>query len=486
MTEAPTLRRQAGIALVWSLLQNWGGKAIGLIVFVLLARLLDPAEFGIASSAFLILSILHLVAEFGLGDALVQRQGLTREDVNLPFFAAVGVSVSLALAMVWFSEDIAFLMGVANLGPYLVASAMIGPLMTLSALQDAMYRRAMMFKPLALRTLVSGLVGGGVGVLLALMGFGAWALIAQFGAQMLISVVWLWSRPVWTPSLSFRPKTALPIGRFGLNVLSTYMVDFLTMKSVDFVILLAHGPAALGLYTVSSRLYQLLLQLLQASISSVGLSMLSKVAGDTERMRRLYERSASLAAFLGLPVFFGLAALAPEVNQIMFGPQWSGAEVLMAPLLLIGGIHCIQFLNVAYLTALGRPQTLLILGLVKAALVLPPLYLINVGTVAATVYLYVFGLLLMAPLSFAATIRALDLRWTVLVRPVIAPILAASLAFAAVLAARGVDAMTSDNVYVSAILLGLVFALVYAAALAALAFQAARENVLFALGTFRK
>ncbi|KQT69588.1 MULTISPECIES: oligosaccharide flippase family protein [unclassified Aureimonas] len=486
MNQTTSLRRTAVSGLLWSLVQNWGGKIFGLVVFVLLARLLQPEEFGIASSAFLILTILHLVAEFGLGDALVQRPSLTRADVTIPFFAAMTLSVSLASGMALFSDEIAAQMGVAGLGPYLAVSAAIGPLMTLSALQEALYRRELKFRPLAIRTLAGVLIGGGVGVVMALAGFGTWALIAQFGAQMLTSVVWLWLRPVWTPTRETNAKSAVEIGRFGANVLSTYLLDFVTMKSVDFIILIVYGPVALGLYTVASRLYQLLLQMLQTSISSVGLSMLSKVSGDLPRMRRLYERSTSISALFGMPIFIALAALAPEVNHIMFGAKWAGADQLMVPLLLIGGVHCIQFLNVAYLTSLGKPNTLVRLGLLKAILILPPLYFIRMDSVASTVNLYAFSLLLLSPLSFGATLRALGLGWGALLLPVFLPALASGLAFGAVLAVRHFALFPVENVFLSALLLGALFSLVYAAAIAILAFRSAREVVIYAIGAFRR
>lgn len=473
-------------ALFWSLLQNWGGRVVGLVFFVALARLLDPADFGIASSAFLVLTLLHLIAEFGLGDALVQRRGLAREDINLPFFAAVSLSTALAILIIVFAPLISDAMKVEGLAPYLAGAALIGPLMTLSALQEALYRREMLFRPLAIRTLAAGVAGGLVGIAMAWAGLGPWALIGQFAGQMLTSVVWLWLKPVWTPTLDLRPGSARQIGAFGFHVFSTYLLDFVTIKSVDLIILLKGGPVALGLYTVASRLYLLLLQLLQVSISSVGLSMLSKISHDIPRMGKLYLRGGSISAMLGTPVFFGLAALAPEVNHIMFGRHWAGAERLMEPLLLIGGLHCIQYLNSAYLTALGRPRELARIGLAKAVLVLVPLYLWPGTDVAQIVWVYVAALLAVAPLSFHATLRALGLSWPSLAVPVGAPILAAFGGFLAVTAARSFGWPPATNPFVGAIALGALFALVFVAAMALLAFRTGRDNVLFLLGAFRR
>jgi O-antigen/teichoic acid export membrane protein len=486
MNDTNNFRRRAVGALFWSLFQNWGGRALGMVVFVLLARLLAPAQFGIASSAFLVMSMLSLVAEFGYGDALIQKQSLKDRDANLPFYASLALSTVLAIIAVLMSDDIARWMKVEGLGPYLIGTAAICPFMTLASFQDAMYRRQVQFRSLAMRTLAGIVIGGVVGVVMALAGFGTWALIGQFAAQTLTSVVWLWARPVWRPDTDLNWSTMSRLSKFGLNVLGQRLIDFFTLRSIDFVILLVYGPASLALFTVASRLYQLLLQLLQSSISSVGLTMLSKVSDDKIRLQRLYLRSSSIGSFFGTPVFCGLAALAPEVNHIMFGQKWAGAEHVMVPLLLMGGIHCVQFINASYLTALGRPQTLLKLVILKAILVLPPLYFIRMDSVAGTAMIYCASLVCLTPFSFGATLKALSLNWGALIKPVAAPMLACALAFLVVFFTRGWGGFEATNVLVSALIYGALFVLSYALCMVVLAFDTGRENLVFIQNAVRK
>jgi O-antigen/teichoic acid export membrane protein len=486
MNDVSNFRRRAVSAMFWSLFQNWGGRALSMVVFVLLARLLAPTQFGIASSAFLVMSMLSLIAEFGYGDALIQKQGLKEHDVNIPFYASMIISTALACIAAFLSEDIAHLMNVEGLAPYLIGTAAICPFLTLASFQDAMYRRHVQFRALAMRTLAGIIIGGVVGIAMALMGFGTWALIGQFAAQTLTSVIWLWAKPVWKPNGDLNWNTMPGLSKFGLNVVGQRLIDFFTLRSIDFVILLVYGPAALALFTVSSRLYQLLLQLLQSSISNVGLTMLSKVSDDKARLQRLYLRSSSIGAFFGTPVFCGLAALAPEVNHIMFGQKWAGAEHVMVPLLLMGGIHCVQFINASYLTALGRPQTLLWLVILKAVLVLPPLYFIRMDSVAGTAMIYCASLVCLTPFSFGATLSALSLNWKAMIRPVGVPMLACAAAFFAVYAARTWGGLGELNTIYSLLLFGAIFTAAYAVSVAVLAFDIGRENVLFLRNAVRR
>lgn len=485
-TSPPSFRRTAVVALFWSTLQYWGGRLVGLLVFVILARLLSPEDFGLAASAFLVMTLLNMVAEFGCSDALVQRKILDDEDINLPFFISMAASITLATLIIIFAPVIVHWMGAPRLTPYLRATALICPFMTLLAFQEFVYRRAVMFRQLAMRTITATITGGIVGIGMALTGWGTWSLIAQFAAQTLVGIVWLWRKPIWKPSLVLRPKSAVEISGFGSKVLGMFLVDFATQKSVDLIILRIYGAAALGLFTVSSRLYMLLLQLLQTSINNVGLTMLAKIVHDPDRLRRLYLRSTSICATFGTPIFFCLAALAPEVNHIMFGAKWVGAEQVMVPLLLIGGIHCTQFINAPYLTVVGRPQVLLALTIIKAVLVLPPLYLIPMPGVAATATLYALCLLMVTPLDFIATFRALSVKWSDVSRDIGLPILASCVAFAASEGARmGIPGLPT-NAFLSAIILGCCFVLTYVAVLAATGWSIVRENFLFARSLLKK
>ncbi|TCR89878.1 O-antigen/teichoic acid export membrane protein [Rhizobium sp. BK376] len=450
-----------------------------MIVFVLLARLVSPAEFGIASSAFLLLNLLMLVSEFGFGDALNQRPGLEAADVNVPFFLSMGMSIAFACVVALTSHEIARQMGVDGLAPYLVATAAICPFLTLANFQDAMYRRAMMFRPLAMRTLAGIVAGGVVGIVMALLNFGTWALIGQYAAQVLLNVAWLWSRPVWLPSFTLRRQSGRQLSIFGLNIVIQRLIDFVTLRSVDFIILLVYGPASLALFTVSSRLNLTLLQLLQSGISGVGTTMLSKIADDIPRLQRLYVRTTSICALFGTPIFVGLAATAPEVNRIMFGERWAGAEQVMLPILLVGGVYCILFINGSYLVALGKPQTLLWTMVLKAACVLPPLYFIRMNSVSSTAILYCVTLILETPFVFHLTLRALSLKWSSLARPVGLPLLACFSAFILVYWLRESQAFHFQNVFLSGIAYGAIYAAIYLGGIALLAFDLGRTNIYF-------
>jgi O-antigen/teichoic acid export membrane protein len=469
--------------LFWSLTQSWLGRALAATVFVALARLLAPADFGVASSAFLVLSLLSLVTEFGFGDALVNRADLTPDDINLPFYVSVAGAILLGLVSALLAHPISRALGVPALAPYLIGACALLPLMAVAGFQEALYRRALRFRELAMRTICGVALGGVVGVGCALAGLGPWAIIAQFGTQTVVSIFWLWRATEWTPSLTVNADSFRAIAGFGANLMGMRVVDFITLRSVDLIILKLYGPAALGLFSVSARLYQLLMQLFQTSISSVGLSVLSRIADDKARLRRLFIRSSSLSAMVGTPVFIALAALAPEVNRVMFGTKWAGADEIMRPLLLIGSLHCVQFTMGAYLTAVGRPAVLFRLMVLKAAIVLPPLLLFRLHGVAAVATLYACALACELPFILHATLSALGAQARDLLWPAGLPIAASLIAYAAVGMVRGRFLVGGDMI-VHICVFSLCFALVYCLVLA-ISPKVTTANIHFLRGALR-
>lgn len=461
MAHLENLGGRAFQGLCWSLAQSWGGKALNLLLYLILARLLSPAEFGIAAAVALVLMLQHLVAEFGFGDALIQRAQLSRQDITLPFLAGVSASVILSLVIALFAHQIERLINVPNLAPYLVVASLFAPLAAATAFQEALYKRDLDFMPLAIRQFVALAVSGVIGVSCAFSGMGAWSLIVQSVIYTVVSSLWLWRKPRWVPVRQYDFVSFRSIGAFGASIFSTRLIDFFATRAIDFVIVTLHGAAALGLYTIGAKLYQTAMELLFRAVMDVSLSALSKIAYDRARLAVTYRRVVSASSLFGTPVFFAMAALSPEITYILFGGKWAGSELIMTPLMLIGGVQCIQFVNGPYLTAIGRPHLTLWLTLIKLAAVLPAIILIPSGNVGKLVDVYVLALLVVTPFSFGLVAKELGIRLRDIVNWIAPGLMSAGIAYLSVWSARGMVGAYSMNAVAQLFVFGLLFSIVY-------------------------
>lgn len=448
--------------VAWSVVQNWGGRLITFALFVVLARFLTPAQFGVASAAIIVLTMIALVAEFGFGDAVVQRRELDPADVNLPFFVSVTASTALAILSALLAPDIERWLKVDGLAPVLAAVCFVAPLTTLSQFQEMNYRRKLAFRPLAFRVLIANIIAGAVSVACAALGFGVWSLVVQGYVAALVGLIWLWRKPAWWPSLELRRASFLDLTRFGLPIVGMRLIDFFAQRLFEVLLISRYGVAVFGLYAAGSRLYLTLMQLLQTALNDVSLTILSRVSHDRERMGQIYLQALVIAAFLFAPIFVGSAALIPELSSVLFGAKWDGIEDVARPLLLLGAIQSVQFLNGPYLAARGRPQLVLAVSALKNFGIPVGLFLVPTENVTQFVMVFALSQLVGTPVSFWATTRELAVPMGRLVVNMLPAFLACLAADLAVGWLRPTVAAALPGPLLTGVALGVVFVLCYA------------------------
>ncbi|MCK1297355.1 lipopolysaccharide biosynthesis protein [Bradyrhizobium sp. 24] len=459
MNVTPGKQHQVVVALLWSLAQNWGGRALSFVLFLILARLLNPADFGLAALVGFILLLLSSISEFGFGDALIQRRALEPTDVTLPFFCSLAASALLAVLIALLATDIERWLGVKGLAPLLTAASLSLPIGTATLFQEALYKRQMDFRVLALRTMVATAISGVVGIACAYAGFGALSLVIQVVVQSAVSGLWLWSQPRWLPMRGYDLKSLRELSGYSIHVVSNRLLDFAIVRTIDMIILSLYGVAALGIYTVGARVYIILMQLLTQAVMDVALSALSKIAHERHRIADAYLRSVSLGALIGSPVFVLLAAIAPEFSLLLFGSKWAGSEAVMRPLMLIGAIQTVQFVNSAYFGAMGKPNYVFLLNILKFATVVPAMFLLPSRDIGQLATIFAVAQLVVTPVTFALALRLLGLSWNQFLRPVAGCLCAILLAYGAVALCR--EATPDMNPYLRIGLLSSCFGATY-------------------------
>jgi O-antigen/teichoic acid export membrane protein len=405
----PSIGRLAAAGVAWAIVQSWGGRIITFLLFVLLARFLEPAAFGVASVAVIVLGLVTLVAEFGFCDALVQRRELEPADVDLPFFASLAGSVMLAALIALFAGRIETGLGVAGLSPVLIVMVSVAPLTIASRFQEASYRRALVFRDLAFRVLVANLLGGAAAVAAAAAGFGVWSLVVQAYVVALVGLVWLWRRPVWRPTGERRPASFAAFVRFGLPLTTLRLAEFAAVRFYEVILIGRFGVAAYGLYAVGARLYETFLSLLQGAMNELSLTLLSRISHDRDRLAEAYLRTLVFAGFLTAPIFVALAALIPEIAAVLFGSRWAGVDAIARPLLLLGALQALYNFNGSFLAARGRPTTMLSVQIVRSLAIPLAVVFVPTADVVDLVRVFVLAQLVEAPFSFAATLREVGL-----------------------------------------------------------------------------
>lgn len=403
------LRGRTVNSAIWVAADKWINRLASLVVFAVIGRLLDPADIGVAALAATFVALFQVLAEQGFSDALVQRKVLDREHPESAFWVSLGTSIALAAALAACAAPISDALGTPGLAPVLQVLCLTLPLSALSVTPAALLQRDFGFKRLTQRRVIANLLGGVVGVVVAVLGGGVWAIVAQSLTSAAIGVVVLWVVLPWRPRLRVSWRAVRDLRTVGLSVIGIQLFAFVNAQADKFVIGAFISPTALGYYYVGTRIITILSDVQTAVIQSVSLTALSKVQDDLPRFRRAFLSLTGVSAAIGVFTYATFAALAPVLVPLVFGTQWERSVLIAQVLCVMGALNSVLVFDRTALIAVGRSQLALLITAVQcvvgvaAVLVAVPWGIVAVA-VAVTARQY-----LVWPLRLRALRRALGL-----------------------------------------------------------------------------
>lgn len=421
----------------WTAVQFGGARLATVLVFLVLARLLSPESFGVVAIATVFVALLQILVEGGFSLALIQREHLERGHVDTVFWTSVATGfllsgglalVAAPLAAAYDEPQLAEIIPVLAIGLFVSA---------LGSTQSAQLRRQLRFRPLAVRAVASSALAGVVGIVLALTGFGVWALVVQYVVLNLVQTTALWLSTSWRPGLAVSRRHFGEVFHFSRHSLGNTLLQFTVNRSDDFFIGVFLGPASLGLYSVAYRLLSSLNDVINQMLLGVAFPVFSRLQNDRARLQRAYCAVLKVGAALAFPSYLFFVVGAPEVVEVFFGRQWEAAAPVMAVLALFGAVQTPVMITDSCLNAIGRPQVVFRHRLVGTVVQLVAFAVAASFGIIWVAWALVVRAYLLAPLPVLSLMRAgvVDVRtWS---RSFLAPLLATA---AMLLATWGVRA----------------------------------------------
>jgi O-antigen/teichoic acid export membrane protein len=357
--DASDLSSHVRRGLGWKLVSQVAIQVTRLAVGITLARLLTPHEFGLAAMALVVTAFVIPFADMGLGAALVQRKTIDETDRSTVFWASVGAGVSLSLIGVAVSPLIAKFYGDDAVAPLVSVLCLSFAITSLGATQRSLLARAMNFRSLELRTM-AGTVAGGVGaVVVAAMGYGAWAFVTLELVFGVVSTALLWTIVPWRPQLRFGRENFRDLSGFGVRALGGASFTNLTKNADNALIGRYIGAHALGLYAFAYNLMLASLMRIVAPIQQVIFPALSRIQHDRRRLADWWIKGTRLIAATSGPILTTVLITAPDLVPLVFGKQWQPAVRIVQLLCLAGIVQCLVTLNDVALKAVDAVKLFL-------------------------------------------------------------------------------------------------------------------------------
>lgn len=420
--------------MIWALVQQVGGQAGSYVVFIVLATLLRPEDFGVLGMATVWTGVLSAFAEIGFGAALVQRLEIRSEHLSTTFAINIAAGLVLTVLGVLLSPAAAVFFGTPLVAPVMAALSAGFLLRSLSLTQAAYAQRHLRFRALAVRDVGASLAGGVAGVAGALSGWGVWSLVAMTLVSQAAATVLMWGNTPWKPKWSEISRTcAQELWPYSSRMFGFSVLKAVVQNSDRFVIGYLLGPGALGLYTFAWRVIVFPVRLVSSAFGTYLFPKASRLQANPPAVRQQYLQMMAVLLSMVLPVTIAAVLLAPPLVPPLFGARWSAA-VVPIQILSLTALAGAFFPVVGELAkALGRPGWMIAWSALYTVVVCSALWVGARHGLEGAVLASAAGHVALLPVIFTMADRVVGLRW----REVLtqwSPSVAASLVLAVVTA----------------------------------------------------
>ena len=423
---------RGGVAKV---LAQGANFAIRIGSLMILARLLDPKDFGLVGMVTAIIGLLNLFRDFGLSTATVQLVDVSDEQVSTLFWINILVGTCLFALSILMAPFLASFYHEPRLTWVTVALAFGFVFNSAGVQHSARLQREMRFTILSIIDIFSQVISTAVGIVMALKGFGYWALVVMTLLAPLVGSICVWIAAGWVPK---KPGSAVGIGpmlRFGGTVTLNGLVVYVAYNLEKVLLGKFWGAETVGIYGRAYQLSNIPTDNLNSSVGGVAFSALSRLQHEPDRFRNCFLKIYSLILALTLPITIVCALFAPDAIAVLLGPKWRDAapilRLLSPTILAFAMINPFSWL----LFSLGMVARSLKIALVIAPLVIAG-YLIGLPygpKGVATGYSVAMALWVIPNIFWCirdTTITFQDVIST-LIRPLVSGITAAAVAFGA-------------------------------------------------------
>jgi O-antigen/teichoic acid export membrane protein len=374
-----------------------------IVVLLVLARLLVPQDFGLVSAALTVVALAEVTGRIGVAPSIVQVKTLTRDHIATGFVTTLLMGFVMSALVYWAAESVAALYRMDDLAALIQVFAILFVVKGAGLVSESLLQRGMQFRQLALIRLASYLFGYAVvAIILAVLGYGAWALVLGHLAQATLQTVFYFIFARGELAVGFHWTTFVSMLRFGFGVTLTQIGSYVSQNADYFIVGRWLGAEALGFYSRAYLLLQQSSQLVGQIGDQVLFPTLATIQDDRPRLERALNQSLSLVAMTQIPLTALLIVTGPEIVLTLMGPQW-GPAVL--PFQILVGI---MYFRTAYkfvgavLRAAGKVYVAAFWQWSYAAAVVAGafagqtigLWGVAVGVSCAVVFCHLFGLYL--------------------------------------------------------------------------------------------
>ena len=378
----------------WRFLERSGAQLVAFLVSIFLARLLDPTVYGEIALITVFICIMQVFVDSGMGTALIQKKDADDLDFSSVFYFNIVVCILLYGLMFLLAPFIADFYHSPHLTPVIRVLSLTLVVSGVRNVQQAFVSRNLIFKKFFYATLVGTIGSAIVGIAMAYMGCGVWALVGQQLTNVTLGTLILWFIVQWRPKAICSLQRIKGLLNYGWKILVSALLDTGYIQLRQLVIGRIYTAKDLAFYNQGNHFPNVIVANINASIDSVLLPAMAAEQDDRERVREMTRRAISVSTYIMMPMMMGLAVCAEPLVRLVLTEKWLPCVPFLRIFCFTFAFWPVHTANLNAIKALGRSDLFLKLEIVKKVVGLAAVLItMNISVMAMAYSLLVTSIL---------------------------------------------------------------------------------------------
>lgn len=362
------LKHKTKKGLYWKFIDQSANQIMQFGVAIVMARLLSPEDYGITALPAVFMAVAGIFMDSGFGAALTRKPNITEKDLSTSFYYSFGMGIAMYAILFFAAPWIADFYNTPVLVPLIRVTALNFLWIPLGTPQSVILSRRLDFKTPARISILNKIISAVLGISLAYVGYGIWALVASVLSVSILSVLQKWWVVKWIPRERFDKESFKYLWNYGNKMIGANLIEALYLNVAPIFIGKVYSPATLGMFSRADGYACLPVNQLNGVLNSVTFPVLSKLNEDQEMLSRSYRKMMKVSSFVAFPVMFLLAALARPLIIVMITDKWVDCILMLQILCLAKMWWPIMSLNRTALQVIGRSDLYFRLEIVKRSI----------------------------------------------------------------------------------------------------------------------
>lgn len=380
------LKQKTINGMIWTISERFSIQFLHLISSIILARILEPSEFGLIGMLSIFTAIGQTILDSGFGFAIIRKKDANQIDFSSVFFLNLTTGIILTIILYLSAPLIANFYNQPELVPLTRFLSLLFTINAFGFIQFTLFTKNLNFKKLFKISLLSVIISSSIGIAMAFLNMGVWSLAAQMISYAICRVLIISATSKWRPTYTFSLSSLKEMFPFGSKILVFSLIEIIFNNIYQTFIGKIYSATQLGYYTRAVTFQTAATQATSTSISRVIFPTMTPFQNDDNKLKQAFKKTFRMSSFIHFPMMIGLFVIADPLFRILLTDKWAMSIPYFQILCLVGLFYPQRLLNLNLINIKGRSGVNLYLIIFEKMLIILAILLTFHGGVISLLF----------------------------------------------------------------------------------------------------